>query len=120
MPEYMNNCCTSEGYYVICENIYDVKAFTNNHEKTIDEIMEWANKEDVFVEFGCLKNGQVYCRYHLGRMVFSLGRIVCSPKAERKVISLESELEHLLKNEFPSMRRHILSLPTIIASNKFE
>ena len=106
----MNDYYTSKGYYAIGENIYDVEAFTNNHKKTIDEIMEWANKEDVFVEFGYLKNGQVYCRYHLNKMV-------CSPEAERKAISLESELEHLLKSEFPSMRRHILSLPTIIVNN---
>ena len=59
----MNNYYTSKGYYVIGENIYNVEAFTNNHKETIDEIMEWANKEDVFVEFGCLKNGQAYCRY---------------------------------------------------------
>ena len=109
----MNNYYTSKGYYVIGENIYDVEAFAINHEKTIDTVIKWANKENVFVEFGCLKNGQAYCRYHLSRTPYSLGD-------ERKVVALESELEHLLKSEFPSMRRHILSLPTIIASNKFE
>jgi len=109
----VNDYYTSKGYYVIGENIYDVEVFTNNHKKTIDEIMEWADKEYVFVEFGCLKNGQAYCRYHIERLA-------CSPEDERKIIALESELEHLLKSEFPSMRRHILSLPTIIASNKVE
>ena len=104
----MNDYYTSKGYYVIGENIYDVEVFTNNHKKTIDEIMEWADKEYVFVEFGCLKNGQAYCRYHLGR------------KDKYVVIALEGVLEHLLKSEFPSMRRHILSLPVIIASNKME
>ena len=104
----MNNYYTSKGYYVIGENIYAVEAFTKNHQKTIDEVMEWANKEDVFVEFGCLKNGQAYCRYHLGR------------ENQYEVAALEGALEHLLKPEFPSMRRHILSLPVIIASNKFE
>ena len=104
----MNNYYTSKGYYVIGENIYNVEAFTNNHKETIDEIMEWANKKYVFVEFGCLKNGQAYCRYHIGR------------KDQYAVAALEGALEHLLKSEFPSMRKHILSLPTIIASNKFE
>jgi len=104
----VNDYYTSKGYYVIGENIYDVEVFTNNHKKTIDEIMEWADKEYVFVEFGCLKNGQAYCRYHLGR------------KDKYVVIALEGVLEHLLKSEFPSMRRHILSLPVIIASNKME
>ena len=104
----MNNYYTSKGYYVIGENIYNVEAFTNNHKETIDEIMEWANKKYVFVEFGCLKNGQAYCRYHLGR------------KDKYAVVALEGVLEHLLKSEFPSIRRHILSLPVIIASNKME
>ena len=104
----MNDYYTSEGYYVIGENIYDVEAFINNHKETIDEIIGWANKEGVFVEFGCLKNGQAYCRYHLGR------------KDKYVVAALEGALDYLLKSEFPSMRRHILSLPTIIASNKFE
>ena len=106
----MNDFCTSKGYYIIGEHIYDVKAFVNNHKKTIDEVMEWANKEDVFVEFGCLKNGQAYCRYH-----HHLGR-----ENQYEVAVLEGALEHLLKSEFPSMRRHILSLPVIIASNKVE
>lgn len=101
----MNDFCTSKGYYIIGEHIYDVKAFVNNHKKTIDEVMEWGNKEDVFVEFGCLKNGQAYCRYHLGR------------ENQYEVAALEGALDHLLKSEFASMRRHILSLPTIIASN---
>ena len=104
----MNDYFTSKGYYVIGENIYDVATFENNHKKTIDEIMEWANKEDVFVEFGCLKNGQAYCRYHLGR------------KDRFVVVALEGVLEYLLKPEFPSMRKHVLSLPVIIASNKVE
>ena len=104
----MNDYYTSKGYYVIGENIYAIDSFTNNHKQTIDDVMEWANKEDVFVEFGCLKNGQAYCRYHLGR------------KDQYAVAALEGALEHLLKSEFPSMRRHILSLPVIIASNKFE
>ena len=108
MPEYMNNYYTSKGYYVIGENIYAVEVFTKNHQKTIDDVMEWANKENVFVEFGCLKNGQVYCRYHLGR------------KDKYAVAALEGALDHLLKSEFPYMRRHILSLPVIIASNKME
>ena len=99
---------TSKGYYVIGEDIYDVDAFVVNHKQTIDKIMEWANTEDVFVEFGCLKSGQAYCRYHLGR------------KNQYEVAGLEGALAHLLKGEFPSMRRHILSLPTIIVSNKFE
>ena len=108
MPEYMNNYYTSKGYYVIGENIYAVEAFMKNHQKTIDDVIDWANKEDVFVEFGCLKNGQAYCRYHLGR------------KDKYAVAALEGALDYLLKSEFPSMRRHILSLPTIMASNKFE
>lgn len=104
----MNDCYTSKGYYIIGENIYDIEAFINNHVEGIGKVMEWANKEDVFVEFGCLKNGQAYCRYHLSR------------KDQYAVAALEGALEHLLKSEFPSMRRHILSLPVIIASNKFE
>ena len=104
----MNDYYTSKGYYVIGEDIYDVDAFKKNHQSVIDEIMDWANKEDVFVEFGCLKNGQAYCRYHLGR------------EDKYKVAALEGALDYLLKNEFPSMRRHILSLPAIIASNKWE
>lgn len=104
----MNDYYTSKGYYVIGENIYDIEAFINNHVEGIGKVMKWANKEDVFVEFGCLKNGQAYCRYHLGR------------KDKYAVAALEGALDHLLKNEFPSMRRHILSLPTIIASNKME
>jgi hypothetical protein len=107
MSDY-TNYFTSKGYYVIGENIYDVDAFRKNHQSVIDEIMDWANKEDVFVEFGCLKNGQAYCRYHLGR------------EDKYRVAALEGALDYLLKNEFPSMRRHILSLPTIIASNKWE
>lgn len=104
----MNDYYTSKGYYVIGENMHDVKAFANNHKKTIDEVIEWANKEEVFVEFGCLKNGQAYCRYHLGR------------RNQYEVAALEGALDHLLKSEFPSMCRHIISLPTIIANNKFE
>ena len=104
MPDY-TNYYTSKGYYVIGENIYAVEAFTKNHQSVIDEVMEWANKEDVFVEFGCLKNGQAYCRYHLGR------------ENQYEVAALEGALDHLLKSKFASMRRHILSLPTIIASN---
>lgn len=107
MSDY-TNYFTSKGYYVIGEDIYDVSAFRKNHQSVIDEIMDWANKEDVFVEFGCLKNGQAYCRYHLGR------------EDKYRVVALEGALDYLLKNEFPSMRRHILSLPTIIASSKWE
>ena len=104
----MNNYYTSKGYYVIGEDIYDVNAFEKNHQDAINQTIEWANKQDVFVEFGCLKNGQAYCRYHFGR------------KDKCAVISLEGVLKHILKSEFPSMRRHILSLPVIIASNKSE
>ena len=107
MVDY-TNYYTSKGYYVIGENIYDAEAFTKNHQSVIDEVTDWANKEDVFVEFGCLKNGQAYCRYHLGR------------EDKYKVAALEGALDYLLKCEFPSMRRHLLSLPTIIVSNKFE
>ena len=107
MPDY-TNYFTSKGYYVIGEDIYDIDAFKKNHQSIINEIMGWANQEDVFVEFGCLKNGQAYCRYHLGR------------ENQYAVAALEGALGYLLKNEFPSMRRHILSLPTIIASNKWE
>ena len=108
MPTEYANYYTSKGYYVIGENIYAVEAFMKNHQKTIKEVIDWANKEDVFVEFGCLKNGQAYCRYHLGR------------KDKYAVAALEGALDYLLKSEFPSMRRHILSLPIIMASNKFE
>ena len=101
----MNDYYTSKGYYVIGENIYAIDSFTNNHKQTINDVMEWANKEDVFVEFGCLKNGQAYCRCYLGR------------ENQHEVVALEGALDHLLKSEFASMRRHILSLPTIIASN---
>ena len=104
----MNDYYTSKGYYVIGENIYTVEAFLKNHQSVIKEAMEWANKEDVFVEFGCLKNGPVYCYYHLSR------------ENQYEVAALEGALDHLLKSEFASMRRHILSLPVIIASNKME
>jgi kynureninase len=104
MPDY-TNYYTSKGYYVIGEDIYSVEAFKKNHQSIIDKVIEWANKEDVFVEFGCLKNGQAYCRYHLGR------------ENQYEVAALEGALDHLLKSEFASMRRHIISLPTIIASN---
>lgn len=104
----MNEYYTSKGYYVIGEHIYDVEAFVKNHKSVIDEVMEWAKKEDVFAEFGCLKNGQAYCRYHLGR------------KDKYIVAGLEGSLEHILKSEFASMRKHIISLPHIIASSREE
>lgn len=99
---------TSKGYYVIGENIYAVDAFVENHNQIINDVMAWANKENVFVEFGCLENGQAYCRYHIGR------------KDKYAVVALEEALNYLLKFEFPCMHKHILSLPTIIISNKFE
>lgn len=101
----MDNYYTSKGYYVIGENIYAVEAFMKNHQKTIDDVIEWANKEGAFVEFGYLKNGQVFCRYYLG----------CEDKYA--VVALEGALDYLLKSEFPSIRKHILSLPVIVVSN---
>lgn len=109
----MTDYYTSKGYYVIGEHIYAVEAFVKNHQDIIDKVMDWAKKEDVFVEFGCSREGQAYCRYHLSRTAETEDN-------KYKVIALEGGLYNLLKSKFPSMRKHILSLPTIIETSKSE
>ena len=76
------------GSFTLEANIADTNEYYNRHKPTIDKIIAWAEKIDVYVAFGTSDDRTYLCEYEVRGRTKTLCR------------SLVSELKTMLKQEW--------------------
>ena len=94
----------TKGFYILSKHIYDCDAFAVEHGTIIEKIVNWAYDTGAQMRFGCTIEGEYFCDFQF------------LAETPNDLHTWESELDNLLKTEFPSRKLYMLSCPRTTVS----
>lgn len=80
------------GSWLLEENVEDVSAYYEQHKAKVDEVIDWANRLNIYVGFGTSEDGTYLCEYEV------------TGQTARMCKGVATELKALLKSEWERVR----------------